>query len=323
LFELLTFVSFFPATLAGPIERARNFLPQLQHRRVFELASFYRASWLMGLGLFEKFFLGDHCAHIAHKLLDSPAKTSVLGTLLGMYAYAFHLYADFAGYSNMARGCARVLGFELMENFSAPYLSVSLAGFWRRWHISLSSFLDDYVYRPSSMVLRNLGDSGIVIATFATFFVSAIWHGTGLQFVAWGALHASVLSILVLTRRRRKRLSKKLPNKLWSALGIACTFHVVCLGYVFFRAPSLAAAGELFATLSRAPLWHDAVGRRVAPLVCLIVVTLGLDLMKLHAKGHEWVFTRPVWLRALCYVAILVCLLRFRAPVEQFAYLQF
>ena len=320
-FAFLTFTSFFPLLISGPIERAGKLLPVLARRREVTLAGIYEGTWLILSGVFQKVFIADRCAVLCQKF--APIHAGSWLTALGVVAYSFQIFCDFSGYSDVARGIARLFGVHVTKNFVAPYASLNLAEYWQRWHVSLSSWLDDYIYKPSSMALRDFGTGGIVAAAFLTFFVSALWHGRGLTFLCWGALHATGLSVLVATRKLRKQLRKSLPDAIWRATARGLTFGFVCAGLVFFRAPSLSAALSTFAELGH-PL-HALVpdSYDLLELSCL-----GLGVWAIHALQNQpnesaWFFERPVWVRGLCYAAMLFCIARLPGETQRFIYAQF
>jgi alginate O-acetyltransferase complex protein AlgI len=324
LLDYLTFSSFFPLLTSGPIERGKNLLPQLASQRRFAWDDLTRATWLVALGAFKKAFIGDQCALIAKALL--PAKSdhvTALGTLIGLYAYAFELYGDFAGYSDIARGTAIAFGIRVMDNFRAPYLSENISEFWQRWHISLSSFLDQYVYRPCALLLRNRGTPGIVLALYVTFVISALWHGRGVTFLAWGAVHATALSLYMLSKKQRKRLKRAVPERILRVASVVLTFHIVIIGYAFFRAHTVhAGVVMLCRRLFDVPFYAHGLLGRALPLGALIGTMLLLDLMPARTRDEVWIFSRPLWFRAVCYAALLMCVLKFWAPAQPFVYLQ-
>ena len=321
--DFALFTSFFPTLTSGPIERARNFLPQISERRRFDLSRVHAAFWLILLGLFKKVYVADTCAGIVKDYLNLENDPNGAETLLGVYAYAIQLYGDFAGYSDMARGVARLFGIDVTQNFRAPYLATSLADYWKRWHVSLSSFLDDYVFAPTSMALRDFGTVGIVGATWVTFIASGLWHGTGWTFLAWGGIHAAGLTVYALTRRFRKKMKKRVPRGVLGVVSALVTFHYVCFAYVFFRAESLAAAVTLLGHLGHPYAMTENIddsGQKLAVLATLLLVLDGITWKK---DSVFWVFLEPLWLRALCYAVLLFCIVRFHAPAEAFVYAQF
>jgi D-alanyl-lipoteichoic acid acyltransferase DltB (MBOAT superfamily) len=232
------------------------------------------------------------------------------------------IYADFGGYSDLARGTARLLGIRLMENFDAPYAATNLAQYWQRWHISLSSFLEDYLHRPLAFALRDWGEIGAVCAIWVTFLTSGLWHGTGWTFVIWGALHAAGLSVYMLTRKLRKRLKKRVRPRLLSAAAWLVTFHYVCFGYAFFRAKSVSHA---LTTLQHALSgWRitDDVSHSWMAVAFYAAVTLLLDRAQ-RRGGAFWIFEQKVWVRALCYGALSMAVVRMFAPNAEFIYAEF
>jgi D-alanyl-lipoteichoic acid acyltransferase DltB (MBOAT superfamily) len=229
LLGFLTFVSFFPQLVAGPIERAQELLPQLLRRRVFEHGQAVMGLRLLLVGAFKKMVIADRFAPLADAVFDHPTLFGGVFNGLGAVFFAMQIYGDFSGYSDIARGSAKLFGVELMVNFNRPYFARSLREFWSRWHISLSTWFRDYVYIPlggnrGSLArhLRNL---------MLTFLLSGLWHGANWTFVAWGALHGMVLVAERLAEGWRKRL----PDLLQRAI----TIGAVLLAWVFFRAADL------------------------------------------------------------------------------------
>jgi len=233
------FKSFFPQLIAGPIVRAHDFLPQLRDRRRFDAAQFHHGLWLVLAGLALKIGVADVLAQFANQAFHDPAALSTAGAWSGLYAYAFQLFADFWGYSTIAVGLAAMFGLTLPLNFDTPYFSRSLQEFWRRWHITLSNWFRDYVYIPlgggRSHLARNL---------LITMGLAGLWHGAGWTFVLWGLGHG--LWLLA------ERYTPALPfseHRLVSVVKTLLIFHVVCLLWVLFRAPTLDVAGEYFSRL--------------------------------------------------------------------------
>ncbi len=244
--EYLLFVAFFPHLVAGPIVRPETMLPQLEARPVFDSDKQLKALFRIGSGLFKKVVIGDFLgSEFVGRIFDSPEHFSSLEVLVGVYAYAIQIYADFSGYSDIAIGSAQLFGYELPENFRAPYLSRNLQDFWRRWHISLSSWLRDYLYIPLG------GSRGGSFATyrnlFLTMLLGGLWHGASWNFVIWGALHGVALGVVRAFQRARAQAGKPvpkesdeavpaLPTTLSGIVATLVTFHYVCFAWVFFRA---------------------------------------------------------------------------------------
>lgn len=320
-FEFLLSVSFFPTLVSGPIERMRNLLPQWKKPRVWSSQGFSEGIWLIAIGAFQKVVIADNVAGCVDALLKPG--TSVLAIQLGLWAYALQIFADFSGYSDMARGIARLFGVNVIQNFQAPYAASNLSDFWKRWHVALSSWLNDYVFSPASMSLRDLGTFGVVIATWVTFLSSGLWHGTGWNFLVWGSVHAAGLTIYVLTKKTRKKYKKKWGNEVWlEPLMVAITLEWVCLGYLFFHAADLREVGGLLSSVSGGH-WFG-----LPDFDARILVLSGLAIFALHwayLKSHDpfWIFTQRVAIRTAVYLVLGLLLLRFYAPAESFLYFQF
>jgi alginate O-acetyltransferase complex protein AlgI len=238
--DFMLFVAFFPQLVAGPILRASYFVPQLHARREMRRIDWLRGLFLIILGLFQKVALADNFAPIANLVFDEPGRFNTAELWLGTYAFAFQIYFDFAGYSNIAIGCARLIGFEIPENFRMPYIAIGFRDFWRRWHISLSSWLRDYLYIPlggnrrgTAITLRNL---------FIVMGLGGLWHGANWTFVVWGLLHGAYLAVEHLA----EPLVRRIPNNAATrALGVLVTFHLACIAWVFFRARTVAQGASI------------------------------------------------------------------------------
>jgi D-alanyl-lipoteichoic acid acyltransferase DltB (MBOAT superfamily) len=229
--DFYLFVSFFPQLVAGPILRATQFMPQLEEPRRMTLDDWETGAWRIVLGLFQKMVMADNIAPLANFVFASPNAFSPMQQWIGTYAFALQIYFDFAGYSNIALGVARMLGFVIPDNFNLPYLAVGFRDFWRRWHISLSTWLRDYLYIPLGgsrggrwMTWRNL---------LITMFLGGLWHGATWSFAVWGLLHGGCLVVEhAISPTVGPRLPKGWPMR---ALGLLVTFHLTCIAWVFFR----------------------------------------------------------------------------------------
>lgn len=235
------FVSFFPLLVAGPIERATHLLPQIQAKRNFDYTKAVDGLRQILWGLFKKVVIADNCAEYADLIFNNSSNYSGSTLVLGAVFFAFQIYGDFSGYSDIALGTARLFGIDLLKNFSFPYFSRDIAEFWRRWHISLSSWFKDYLYIPLGgskggtwLKLRN---------TFIIFLVSGFWHGGNWTFIAWGALHALFFLPLLLFNKNRSHIDSVAKGKMLPSLKefsrMLLTFLLVVLAWVFFRADSM------------------------------------------------------------------------------------
>ncbi|MBI9067040.1 MAG: MBOAT family protein [Salinivirgaceae bacterium] len=230
------FVSFFPQLVAGPIERASNLLHQFNTKREFSYEKSAIAMRQILWGLFQKAALADNCGVIVNYIFDDYYNQSGIILVLGAFLFALQIYGDFAGYSNIAIGVAQLLGFQLMQNFQSPYFSQNITEIWRRWHISLSTWLRDYLYTPIAIKTRNWGKWGIVFSTTTTFVICGLWHGASWKFVAFGILHGIALSYEVLTKKIRKGWKKKISEHIYKPLSIILTFTFWTFTLIFFRA---------------------------------------------------------------------------------------
>lgn len=241
------FIMFFPQLVAGPIERASNLLGQFAAPRRFDPAAAADGMRRMLWGLVLKTVVADNCARIADDAYASPAATPGLALLVGTWAFAWQIYGDFAGYSHVAIGCARLFGISLMRNFDTPYFAQSLPEFWRRWHISLSTWFRDYVYVPLGG--NRAGPLRRRVNVVVTFVLSGIWHGAGFHFMLWGLLHGLGVAAWPASRPDDASAAPVRPaSRLRAALAAFLVFQAVCAGWVFFRARS---ADEAFLILGR------------------------------------------------------------------------
>jgi D-alanyl-lipoteichoic acid acyltransferase DltB (MBOAT superfamily) len=233
--RLASFISFFPYLLAGPIERAQNMLPQLSATPKIALDNITEGLSLFVVGLFKKIALADFLALYVNKIYGDPSQSVGLAPLLATYGFAWQIYFDFSGYTDMARGTARMMGFNLMLNFNNPYLSTGLGEFWNRWHISLSSWFKDYLYIPLGG--NHHGRLNTYRNMIVTMLIAGLWHGAAWNFVIWGALHATGRTV---TREleRTRFYTERIPKIVKQVF----IFHYVCLTWIFFRAETFGKA---------------------------------------------------------------------------------
>jgi alginate O-acetyltransferase complex protein AlgI len=302
-FDYLTFVAFFPTVIAGPIARAGDLLPQFRSRPAITSEQGTRAIFLIMLGLIKKIAIADFLGNnLVDRVFDQPQLYSSLETLAAIYGYAVQIYCDFSGYSDIAIGSALLLGFKLPLNFDAPYRARDLRDFWRRWHISLSTWLFDYVYVSLGGLRKrrfNLYRNLVV-----TFLIGGLWHGAAWTFVIWGGLHGFGLSANHWWAQLRKRRGASTRQRWWSkAIGIFVTFHFVCLAWIVFRAQSLADAGEVLRRLGALQFGHGNLSTSI--LLVLIVAYLSHWAPNSITAGFEKVWT---WLPAPAQAALILSL---------------
>jgi D-alanyl-lipoteichoic acid acyltransferase DltB (MBOAT superfamily) len=305
-----TFVAFFPQLMAGPIERAAHMLPQFFHFPKIRLQNFTDGLSLFLVGLFKKLALANYLSLYVERIYDNPKQFDAPELLAATFAFAWQIFFDFSGYTDMARGIAKVMGFDLMLNFNNPYLATGLGDFWSRWHISLSTWFRDYVYIPlggnrrgSFITYRNL---------FLTFFISGIWHGAAWTFVIWGVLHA--LGILITRELERSAFYRDRVPRLAKQLA---TFAFVCFAWIFFRAGSL---GDATLIISRilAGAWHTP---QVPMLMILLVALIWLYQFTYESRLKEVLHTDTARVAVAVFMILYLCI--FATEGGAFIYFQF
>lgn len=304
LLKFTTFVVFFPELVAGPIVRASRMLPQLQHDHAFDRQRALSGLALVMSGYVRKIVIADTLAPLVDVRFAHPEAHSALSLLIGVYFYAFQIYCDFSGYSSIAIGLARIFGFDFGINFDRPYFSASFSEFWSRWHISLSTWLRDYLYVPlggnrggSLRTARNL---------MLTMLLGGLWHGASWTFVAWGALHGLYLMLQRLLAPLQRRIRVPRP------LLVLTVFHLTCLGWVFFRAQTF---GQAWTILRRIGAMEDlsfaAVDNKLLVLkgMLLVGVLLGFEAASFLRRPRETAAPSPAYrlaFTAACFWALLL-----------------
>ncbi len=302
------FISLFPHLIAGPIQRPSHLLPQVQKPRHFDPAMFRDGCMLILTGLLRKMVIADNCAHLANAAFSGQLGNNGWATLIGVYAFAWQIYGDFSGYSDLARGSAQLLGFHFMVNFRQPYLAVSLQDFWRRWHISLSTWLRDYLYIPLGGS-RN-GERQTYRNLIVTMLLGGLWHGANWTFVVWGPIHGTGLAAERFFFGHRK---VHFQAGFWPTLARRVViFHLVCLAWIFFRAESLSQAGAMLRSLSHFH-WQSDYPAAFLMLGLLAGIGMLIDL-QLESTGDEYIFqTQSPALRYGYSLAAMALLILFSA----------
>ncbi len=254
-----TYLLFFPKIIAGPVERAHNFLPQLKTPKRFIYENFVSGARQMLWGLFKKIVIADRLSIYVNAVYNHYEHHSGISLLFASICYALQLYADFSGYTDMALGFSRMLGFELIPNFNRPLFAKSVTEFWRKWHISLSTWFADYFYSPIAVEKRDWGIWGVIYACFLTFTVLGFWHGANWTFIIFGALQGFILALEIITRKQRKNIRKKIPKWLNDSVGVLFTFGYFVFSEIFFRADTITQAGEIIKKIFtfKGPLFLD------------------------------------------------------------------
>jgi alginate O-acetyltransferase complex protein AlgI len=251
--DLTLYISFFGNILAGPIDRASAFLPQIKKEYSISRQELSLAVLLIISGIIKKVIIADYISiNFVDRVFEFPARFSGVENLMAVYAYALQIYCDFSGYTDMAIGISLLLGFRLMENFNFPYKAVSVADFWRRWHISLSSWLLDYLFRPLQMKFRNMRMAGNILALLITFILCGFWHGASWTFIFWGLLHGFYMAFSLATAKPRKKLLDTVGlsgTRILPLIQGVITFHLIAFAWIFFRTPSFEYAGIMLSQI--------------------------------------------------------------------------
>ncbi|MCR5049603.1 MAG: MBOAT family protein [Paludibacteraceae bacterium] len=325
------FIAFFPQLVAGPIERATNLLPQFLTKRQFCYAQSVDGMRQILWGLFKKIVIADNCATYVDLVWSSYPTQSASTLLLAAIMFSFQIYGDFSGYSDIAIGTAKLFGIKLMRNFNSPYFSRDIAEFWRRWHISLTTWFRDYVYIPLGG--SRVGKWKIVRNTFVIFLVSGIWHGANWTFLGWGTYHALLFLPLILLGKNRKYTNLVAEGRFmptWrEAIQMILTFVLVVLGWIIFRAETIAQAWDYVQGLFARDLFsipHIISRPFIIPLVLAILFMLVIEWIN-RAETHTFAINRTIplqWVRRIIYIAIAVYMIYFgKFDYNQFIYFQF
>jgi D-alanyl-lipoteichoic acid acyltransferase DltB (MBOAT superfamily) len=322
------FISFFPQLVAGPIERATNLLPQFLKKREFDYNTAVDGMRQILWGLFKKIVVADNCAVYVDQVFSTYMEQSGSTLLLAAIFFTFQIYGDFSGYSDIAIGTAKLFGIKLMRNFNVPYFSRDIAEFWRRWHISLTTWFRDYVYIPlggsrvsKAKVIRNI---------FIIFLVSGLWHGANWTFLVWGAYHAILFLPLILAGKNRKHTNQVAEGRFlpsWKETGqMLLTFFLALIGWIVFRAESIVQAwgyiqGMTDGSLFRSPWIYNSTYMLPMPIILLVFIVLEWTGRNkecpLKVNG-----TKKIW-QWLVYILFVVMIFSFGKPAESFIYFQF
>ncbi len=318
------FVSFFPQLVAGPIERATNLLPQFYKKRIFKSNQAIDGLQQILWGLFKKIVIADNCAQYANDIFSNYDVYSSPTLIMGVIYFSFQIYGDFSGYSDIAIGTSKLFGFKLMTNFRYPYFSRDIAEFWRRWHISLSTWFRDYLYIPLGgsrgskwNVLRN---------TIIVFVVSGFWHGANWTFIAWGALNAIYFIPLLLAKKNRVHLDNIAENSilpsLKETLGMLWTFTLIALAWVFFRAETISHAFDYLVHLFNFSVGFDRleIKRYAFEILPLILILFGFEWFS--RKDEHPMQKKYVWLKTFVIIFMLLLLGNY-SNMQEFIYFQF
>ena len=327
--QFFAFVSFFPQLVAGPIERATNLLPQFEKSRTFDYDKAVDGMRQILWGLFKKMVVADNCAVYAERVFSTYQEQSGSTLLLAAVFFTFQIYCDFSGYSDIAIGTAKLFGIKLMRNFNMPYFSRDIAEFWRRWHISLTTWFRDYVYIP--MGGSRVGKAKVVRNTFVIFLLSGLWHGANWTFIAWGAYHSLLFLPLILTGKNRKYTNQVADGRWLPSIKetgqMLVTFLFAVIGWIIFRADSIGQAWGYFCGICNKSLftvpWLNLKSYYL-PVVFSIFVLLVVEWLQ-RDKEHAFDLSgiKSHVLKFAIYYLMVVVLFWFGGQSETFIYFQF
>ena len=333
--RFLLFMNFFPKVMMGPIERGDQLLPQIDKLPDFrfDYDRMREALLLFGWGLFKKLVIAERLGSFVDDIYRSPAESPGLVVAAAMAAFGFQLYSDFSGYTDMALGVGKLFGLELTQNFDRPFMATNIQDFWRRWHISFSKWIGDYLYLPLRMSLRSLGKLGLVIALMIAFFVVGVWHGTGWTFAIFGLLQGVYMAVSTLTLGARNAFFEKRGqlDSFWlTNLRRIATFAMMAFAWVFFRANSVPEAFAILKAFLQPGDWHAAAHTltehsqlRLAGLV--IFMEIVEHLIRSGTSPFSLLLVRPWWQRWPVYIALILAILvgSVVATAQRFIYLAF
>jgi alginate O-acetyltransferase complex protein AlgI len=333
------YVSFFPKLLQGPIERGGTLLQQLRAPYEFNYDHMRSGLLLFAVGLFKKIVIADRLALYVNPIYGDVHAYTGISLIIATYAFALQLYFDSSAYADMARGTARIFGIKLTDNFNAPYFATSCADFWRRWHISFSTWLQDYIFVPLQMKFRNFGNVGTALAMFITFVLAGIWHGASWNFVIFGALHGIYLVSSIYYRPYQKQLYQWLgirKNKYLNSFKIFCTFNLISFSFIFFRSENLEDAWYIVTNIGNISTNYlllqeiglqnfindyIAIGNGRSNFTILLMMLLVIGLIYRYRQID--IFKKPVWFRWSAYNMLITLILLFQVGKSEFIYFRF
>lgn len=301
------FTLFFPKLLVGPIERANHFLPQLKIQVHFQKENIIEGAKRIAWGLFKKLVVADRISLYHNAVMLNPDQQSGQTLLFASISYTFQVYADFSGYTDIALGTARMFGFDLMENFKRPLLAKNISDFWRRWHISLSSWVNDYIFNPIALKRRDWGNWGIFYALLISFVVIGIWHGAAWNYVLFGVIQALALTYETITRRERKKISKKINPVIYRNVSILFTFLFVTFSLIIFQSTTFNEATGIIKGIfvNQGELFIDKPSTILFMFIA-VAIMMAYDIQEEYKIVSFSLFTNKSWLVQQISFAILL-----------------
>lgn len=325
-----TFLVFFPKFMAGPVERSEHFLPQIKAKIEFKESNVSEGLRLFLWGLFKKVVIANNLVGPVMMVYDDVNSYSGIPLIMVMFLQTIHLYADFSGYTDMALGSAKILGINIVDNFNRPFFARNVAELWRRWHISLSSWCNDYIFTPFIVKYRKWRNKAAIVGIFLTFFVIGIWHGANWTFVILGLLQGIAISYEFYTKRRRIKIARQLPTKWVTFTSRVITFSFFSFSLIFFNSSSVHDAmyfvSHLFSNIELSVHGHDFIYEKTNFFVAIIAF-LFVFLTEVYAeKGKNLIhyyLRNPRYIRWTGYYVLIVLILYFSSGEKSFVYQQF
>jgi D-alanyl-lipoteichoic acid acyltransferase DltB (MBOAT superfamily) len=309
------YVMFYPQLVAGPIERPQNLLHQFYEKHPITYENFAIGSRLILLGFFKKLVVADRLSLFVSVVYHNPSAYSTSMLIVAVLFFAFQIYADFSGYSDIALGTARIMGFKLMTNFNTPFFSINVTEFWRRWHISLNTWFNDYLFTPVMVAKRDWGKLAVVFALIITFGISGLWHGAGWTYILFGLLHGVAVCYEFLTKKFRKKLARVIPPVIYTNLSIALTFTYVCLTWIFFRANTFNDALEVFKGIfsfrGKFFLFDNNLNVIVYSVLAIVILMIN-EYSTYRNHGKNWFLYNPspvVRMSTYCFLLVNILLI--------------
>ncbi|MBP1672855.1 MAG: hypothetical protein H6Q25_670 [Bacteroidetes bacterium] len=328
-----TYISFFPSLMSGPIDKPNGFIPQLEKKRSFDYNLAVDGTLQIIWGMFKKMVIADHLAHFINPVWNDISQHSGITLILTALLYSIQMYTDFSGYSDMAIGVSKILGFRISKNFNYPFFSRNVAEYWRNWHISLTSWLTDYIFMPLNVKMRNYGNTGLIVAIMINMLVVGLWHGSNWTFALFGFYHGALFIPLILTGSYNSR--KKLKTNTWGlasfqdTLRIVGTFLLVTLGLVIFRADSISQFFEFIRGIFNVanPYFHlNSEINKLTPIFIFTTIMFALEwiyrsyefpllkIIEIKKSPLKWIFI---------YGIIMIIILYGKFDQSSFIYFQF
>jgi len=343
------YAAYFPQLVSGPIERSTKLLPQFFKKHDFDYQRVTDGLKLMAWGMFKKVVIADRLAIFVNQVYNHPRDYQGISFIVATVFFAFQVYCDFSGYTDIALGAGRVMGFKLMNNFNYPYISKSMSEVWRRWHISLSSWIRDYLFLPIVIKKRHWGNWGLIYASMISFSLIGLWHGAKWGYIIFGILHGLIISCEILTTKTRRVISDKIPSSIYGSFCILFTFSLWCFSAIFFRANNLSdifyivthlftGLGDFLISLTTNIISFDIHGTKkiiqsifvyqslwlFLYAVLLIVFLEIIQLIHRHANIINLLAKRPIWFRwSIYYILVTSIIFLGMWNKQKFIYFQF